>query len=412
MSSDGVNKLDLIRTRQLDLQSQQETAPATSSAQPTDSLPGLLSAPKNSPGESAQTHTIAYGENLSKIAKKYNTTVEALLKANPQIKDANRVNAGTVLNIPKITPTANTNATPAATKTGVTTQKSFEDSQSAEVKAIKASVIDSEGKKPAPYFAPEGKLTIGIGHQMTQENKPQFLKDIETTLKPITEEQQKEYDKITNNTSLSEADKKKQRAALDKKREYTPAEKEKKLKEALKKPENAEALKLAIKKELDAAVKNTGIKDVATTVANNRKLTEAQMQLLLNSDIKNAETGAKNAIGETAYNKATSEQRQVAIDLQYNTGSIKKKAPKFVEHFQAGKMEDAQAELDVFKANGKVQLGLIRRNYQRMLLMNANKTISDKAKTKLLNAYNADRKNKGKAEVKTFEEALPEIQNA
>ena len=47
----------------------------------------------------AQTHTVQVGENLTTIAQRYGTTVQALVAAN-QISNPDRVNTGTVLTIP------------------------------------------------------------------------------------------------------------------------------------------------------------------------------------------------------------------------------------------------------------------------------------------------------------------------
>jgi LysM repeat protein len=47
----------------------------------------------------AQTHTVQAGENLTTIAQRYGTTVQAIVAAN-QISNPDRVNAGTVLTIP------------------------------------------------------------------------------------------------------------------------------------------------------------------------------------------------------------------------------------------------------------------------------------------------------------------------
>ena len=46
------------------------------------------------------TYKIASGDNLTKIAKANNTTVAALMAANPQITNANVIQAGATLNIP------------------------------------------------------------------------------------------------------------------------------------------------------------------------------------------------------------------------------------------------------------------------------------------------------------------------
>ncbi|ATB30561.1 LysM peptidoglycan-binding domain-containing protein [Melittangium boletus] len=46
------------------------------------------------------SYRIKSGDTLSAIAKSNHTTVSALMKANPQIKDANKIYAGKTLNIP------------------------------------------------------------------------------------------------------------------------------------------------------------------------------------------------------------------------------------------------------------------------------------------------------------------------
>jgi LysM repeat protein len=48
-----------------------------------------------------KTHSIKFGDTLSGIAKKYNVSVSDIMSKNPQIKDANKITAGTNLNISK-----------------------------------------------------------------------------------------------------------------------------------------------------------------------------------------------------------------------------------------------------------------------------------------------------------------------
>lgn len=65
-------------------------------------VPDTKGAPKTGtidPGTGTQ-YTVKKGDTLSAIAKRYGTTVEALLKANPQIKNANLIKVGEVINIP------------------------------------------------------------------------------------------------------------------------------------------------------------------------------------------------------------------------------------------------------------------------------------------------------------------------
>ena len=56
-------------------------------------------------------YTVKKGDTLSGIAKKYNTTVEAIMRANPQIKDANKIYVGQVIQIPVKTMQTSTSAT-------------------------------------------------------------------------------------------------------------------------------------------------------------------------------------------------------------------------------------------------------------------------------------------------------------
>jgi LysM repeat protein len=46
------------------------------------------------------TYSIKAGDTLNKLAQRYHSTVGELMKANPQIKDANLIYAGAKLNIP------------------------------------------------------------------------------------------------------------------------------------------------------------------------------------------------------------------------------------------------------------------------------------------------------------------------
>ena len=52
------------------------------------------------PADSGQTYYVKKGDTLRKIAEKFGTTVDALLKLNPGIKDPNRIYAGQALKVP------------------------------------------------------------------------------------------------------------------------------------------------------------------------------------------------------------------------------------------------------------------------------------------------------------------------
>lgn len=74
-----------------------------------------------------QTHSIGSGETLGGIAKTYKTSVDALMKANPYIKDPNLIYAGKSLNVPGATPTVapevRSNIAPAQTQPQQTQQQ-------------------------------------------------------------------------------------------------------------------------------------------------------------------------------------------------------------------------------------------------------------------------------------------------
>jgi LysM repeat protein len=74
----------------------------------TPSLPGgvfnasgsMDSAPSSSPGATPSALRIESGDTLCGIARQYGTSVDALMRANPQIHDRNLIYAGATLNLP------------------------------------------------------------------------------------------------------------------------------------------------------------------------------------------------------------------------------------------------------------------------------------------------------------------------
>jgi LysM repeat protein len=54
------------------------------------------------PAETSSDYTIQKGDNLTKLAKQNNTTIDAIMKANPQIKDPNLIYAGSKLKMPSV----------------------------------------------------------------------------------------------------------------------------------------------------------------------------------------------------------------------------------------------------------------------------------------------------------------------
>ena len=67
------------------------------------SVPGTVTAAAASPAAGNRAHVVAPGETLSRIAGRYGTTVQALVKANA-IRDPNHVRIGTTLVVPNVAP--------------------------------------------------------------------------------------------------------------------------------------------------------------------------------------------------------------------------------------------------------------------------------------------------------------------
>jgi LysM repeat protein len=63
-------------------------------------VPSGSGVPTTPPPASGQTYTVRRGDTLRIIAGRFNTTVDAILKVNPQIKNANLIYAGQVINLP------------------------------------------------------------------------------------------------------------------------------------------------------------------------------------------------------------------------------------------------------------------------------------------------------------------------
>ena len=245
----------------------------------------------------------------------------------------------------------------------------YEANLSEEEKAVTPLTKAAEGISYKPYIEPNGRLDIAHGHYIT--NSPKFVKDIE-------------------------------------KSNLSNQEKEAKLAEKLQDPKNKEALKKALKKNLENASKVTGIKGVSTDINDDLKLSPEQVNLLFYSDIKKAKDGAIKDLGQETWSRMTPGQKAAAIDIQYSTYGIEKSAPSFRRNLQAGNIDGALNEIDLFYVNKKPALGLIRRNYQRQLLMK-NGVLTDEIKKKDLNAYNACQLANGRREAKTFEEIVPII---
>lgn len=74
------------------------TKPAAQATGQTDPADGANAGAATKPAAGG-SYTIKPGDTLGKIAKDNGTTVDAIMKANPQIKDANKIAAGATLNL-------------------------------------------------------------------------------------------------------------------------------------------------------------------------------------------------------------------------------------------------------------------------------------------------------------------------
>ena len=63
-------------------------------------VPSGSGMPSTPPPASGQVYTVRRGDTLRKIADRLNTTVDAILKVNPQIGNPNLIYAGQVINLP------------------------------------------------------------------------------------------------------------------------------------------------------------------------------------------------------------------------------------------------------------------------------------------------------------------------
>ena len=330
-------------------------------------------------------HKVVRGDSLWKLARQYGCSEEALRAANNIQGDV--IRRGQVLIIPTASQRAQASqaqataaqasqvdASAAQTAASQRTQASAAQqsqlfttrSANPETNNVKADIRKAEGEEPLAYFAPEGKLTIGFGHQLI--NKPQFIKDIE-------------------------------------KMKLTAKQKNARLAEALLDPENVAQLRASLQRDLLQAAQRTGNTSVVTDVADNLTLSKAQMELLLDSDVQKARDNAIKNLGQQAYSRLSTAQKEVMIDLYFNIGEgFHHKAPTFMRLVREGKLEEAQAQLDFYKSNGTLLRGLMKRSMARMKKWN-NGELTEAAQQSLFENYNKLCRQDGLRQVSTFDAA-------
>jgi LysM repeat protein len=77
---------------------QQGSAPVAPVVAPAKAPAAPAKAPTQKPVSSGSTYTVVSGDNLTKIANRFGTTVAELVKLN-KIKNANLINVGQVIKI-------------------------------------------------------------------------------------------------------------------------------------------------------------------------------------------------------------------------------------------------------------------------------------------------------------------------
>ena len=79
--------------------------PSAAPSQSSIASPSASVEPTPTPAPTPQTYIIVQGDSLSRIAAKFGVSMDALLAANPQIKDPNRITVGDAITIPSTVPT-------------------------------------------------------------------------------------------------------------------------------------------------------------------------------------------------------------------------------------------------------------------------------------------------------------------
>ena len=114
------------------------------------------------------TYKVKAGDNLSKVAKRYGISLAQLLKANPQIKNADRIQVGQLINLPDIstdtTQPLPANVVPAVQPTSKTTTDTPAPPVDAAAGALGAALAEELGTLSAKYeTGGRGPGTVSTG---------------------------------------------------------------------------------------------------------------------------------------------------------------------------------------------------------------------------------------------------------
>jgi LysM repeat protein len=138
-------------------------------------LPRGVNAPADPPKRQVGTYTIQSGDNLSRLARQYKTTVAGLLRLNPSIEDADRIGVGQSLNVPA-------SQKPSGIKKLFDQPSGKKKNKGPKVKIptdITSYLLDNEGFESIAYADPDPKNgwnvpTIGYGSTRTPQAEAYF----------------------------------------------------------------------------------------------------------------------------------------------------------------------------------------------------------------------------------------------
>jgi LysM repeat protein len=133
---------------------------------------------KQSTTQPQSTYNIKSGDTLSGIAQKYNTSTDALMSTNPDIKDPNLIYAGARLNIPE----------------GITSAGATEETEVAEVEAPEVEDIPTHMDTPIDVKDPD--LAKPTAHDVINTYTQSMLADLDKKRSNLDDEYQKQMKDI------------------------------------------------------------------------------------------------------------------------------------------------------------------------------------------------------------------------
>ena len=307
-------------------------------------------------------YTVKKGEIFSLIAKRNGFTTKELEKLNRHIKNINDIKPGDKLNIPVKAETQNgDNLAVVKTTTSPAENSSI----------IEQSHKKSESKKQQPEI-----IICKLGKGETLGDLAKKYNVSISYIKEINGISEKEERRLCQGREIK----------IPKHNlVYTRDDKE-----------NIELLKTSVMN--DEGLKLKAYKCPAgkwtigyghtAGVKKGQIISKQQAENYLKADLQKAYKDLKILLFEKGITDLDNGKKRALADLIFNVGVEKIRNSKLIKYIQEGKYEKAQAELDYFKAGGRVQAGLIKRRICGMKEFLGG-TITPAAKNKVINAINS-----------------------